>query len=102
MRGVNSVLVTLQDHATLILALLATFLGFLAAWLLRRVERLQKRVKAAERSAEEAARAASMAAPGGIDPEVVLKLLREGMPPTLDNVYALMRRRDDPAQTAPR
>jgi len=88
---VNPIITTLSDHGVLVLALLALFLGFVSTLLLRRVERLQRRLRAAERSAEEAACAAALAAPGGIDPEVVLRLLREGRPPTLDNVYALMR-----------
>ena len=33
-------------------------------------------------------------APGAIDPEAVLALLRQGHAPTLDNVYAMMRRRE--------
>ena len=37
---------------------------------------------------------AALAAPGAIDPEAVLALLRQGHAPTLDNVYAMMRRRE--------
>jgi hypothetical protein len=61
------------------------------ALLVRRVEGLQDRVARAVRAAEDAARAAALASPGGIDPEVVISLLRTGMPVTLDAVYARMR-----------
>lgn len=83
----------LQDHGAVALALLALVLGFLCSYLLRRLKVIGDRLRIAERAAEEAARAAALASPGGIDPEVVLELLREGRPPTLDNVYAAMQRR---------
>jgi hypothetical protein len=51
-------------------------------------------MKAAQAAALESARAAALAAPGAIDPEAVLALLRQGHAPTLDNVYAMMRRRE--------
>jgi hypothetical protein len=65
-------------------------------------------MKAAQAAALESARAAALAAPGAIDPEAVLALLRLGHAPTLDNVYAMMRRREadsaaqdeDPAPTS--
>jgi len=50
-------------------------------------------MKAAQAAALESARAAALAAPGAIDPEAVLALLRQGHAPTLDNVYAMMARR---------
>ncbi len=81
-------------------ALLAVALGFLCSYLLRRLSVMHKRVRIAEEAAEEAARAAALAAPGGIDPEVVMELLRDGRPPTLDNIYQLMRRRESPAEVA--
>ena len=52
-------------------------------------------MQAAQAAALESARAAALAAPGAIDPEAVLALLRLGHAPTLDNVYAMMRRRGD-------
>ena len=64
--------------------------------LLRRIERLNDRVSKAVRAAEDAARAAALASPGGIDPEVVISLLRTGMPVTLDAVYARMRESGEP------
>ena len=51
-------------------------------------------MKAAQAAALKSARAAALAAPGAIDPEAVLALLRQGHAPTLDNVYAMMRRRE--------
>ena len=66
--------------------------------LLRRIERLQDRVARAVRAAEDAARAAALASPGGIDPEVVISLLRTGMPVTLDAVYSKMRENEEAAQ----
>jgi hypothetical protein len=84
----------LQDHSVVALALLSLVLGSLCSYLLRKLNVMRDRIRVAERAAEEAARAAALAAPGGIDPEVVLELLRDGRPPTLDNVYALMQQRD--------
>ena len=91
---------TLQDHGIIAVALLAVALGFLCSYLLRRVSVMNRRLRIAEESAQEAARAAALAAPGGIDPEVVMQLLRDGRPPTLDNVYALMQSREAPAEAA--
>ncbi len=87
----------LQDHAVVAVALLAVALGFLCSYLLRRNSVLGKRLRIAETAATEAARAAALAAPGGIDPEVVMQLLRDGRPPTLDNIYALMQTREPEA-----
>ena len=90
----------LQDHGIIAVALLAVALGFLCSYLLRRVSVMNRRLRIAEEAAQEAARAAALAAPGGIDPEVVMQLLRDGRPPTLDNVYALMQSREAPAEAA--
>jgi hypothetical protein len=84
----------LQDHGVVALALLSVVLGFICSYLLRRLTVMRERMRVAEHAAEEAARAAALAAPGGIDPEAVLELLRDGRPPTLDNVYALMQQRE--------
>ena len=93
----------LQDHGVIAVALLAVALGFLCSYLLRRLSVMRRRLRVAEQAAEEAARTAALAAPGGIDPEAVMELLRDGRPPTLDNVYALMqsRERGAPAEAAP-
>ena len=78
------------------LGLLAIFEGALCAFLLRRVDILQRRLDVAVGAAEDAARAAALAYPGGIDPEVVITLLRSGQPVTLDSVYAHMERQSEP------
>ena len=80
--------------ATLILGLIAAALVLLNILLTRRVVRLRGRLRLARAAAEEAARAAAMAGPGGIDPEAVIDVLRRGVPPTLDNVYATMQRKE--------
>jgi hypothetical protein len=92
---VNSQLVGwIQDHAVLILAALAVVEGIVCMSLLRKTRHAIHEMKAAQAAAIEAARAAALAAPGAIDPEAVLALLRQGHAPTLDNVYAMMRRRE--------
>jgi hypothetical protein len=92
---VNSQLVSwIQDHSVLILAGLAVVEGIVCMSLLRKARHATHEMKAAQAAAIEAARAAALAAPGAIDPEAVLALLRQGHAPTLDNVYAMMRRRE--------
>ena len=83
-----------QDHSVLILAALAVVEGIICAALLRMARHARHEMKAAQAAALESARAAALAAPGAIDPEAVLALLRQGHSPTLDNVYAMMRRRE--------
>jgi hypothetical protein len=84
----------IQDHSVLILAGLAVVEGIICATLLRMTRHANHEMKAAQAAAIEAARAAALAAPGAIDPEAVLALLRQGHAPTLDNVYAMMRKRE--------
>jgi hypothetical protein len=92
---VSSQLVSwVQDHSVLILAGLAVVEGVICLSLLRMARHARHEMKAAQAAAIEAARAAALAAPGAIDPEAVLALLRQGHAPTLDNVYAMMRRRE--------
>jgi hypothetical protein len=92
---VNSQLVSwIQDHSVLILAALAVVEGIICLALLRMARHARHEMKAAQAAALESARAAALAAPGAIDPEAVLALLRQGHAPTLDNVYAMMRRRE--------
>ena len=74
----------------LILGVVVLLEGALCAFLLKRINRLKKRLNVAVAAAEDAARAAALASPGGIDPEVVISLLRAGQPVTLDAVYAYM------------
>jgi hypothetical protein len=72
---------------------LAVVLALLCIVLIARVERLKDRLHVAKAAAEDAAKAAALAAPGGIDPDVVADLLRTGERPTLDAVYATMQQR---------
>jgi hypothetical protein len=72
---------------------LAVVLALLCIVLIARVERLKDRLHVARAAAEDAAKAAALAAPGGIDPDVVADLLRTGERPTLDAVYATMQQR---------
>ncbi len=90
----NQLVAWIQDHSVLILAGLAVVEGIICASLLRVARHARHEMKAAQAAAIESARAAALAAPGAIDPEAVLALLRQGHAPTLDNVYALMRRRE--------
>jgi hypothetical protein len=91
----NSPLVSwIRDHSVLLLAALAVIEGLICLALLRAARHARHEMKAAQAAAIEAARAAALAAPGAIDPEAVLALLRQGHAPTLDNVYAMMRRRE--------
>jgi hypothetical protein len=84
---------SVRNQPVLAVGALAIVLGLLCIALLARVERLKDRLHIAQGAAEDAARAAALAAPGGIDPDVVLELLRTGERPTLDAVYATMQRR---------
>ena len=90
----NQLVAWIQDHSVLILAGLAVVEGIICASLLRLARHARHEMKAAQAAAIESARAAALAAPGAIDPEAVLALLRQGHAPTLDNVYAMMRRRE--------
>jgi hypothetical protein len=98
---VNAVLDLLTGHAPILLGALAIGEGILAAWLLRRNDELQLRLRRARDAADQAARVAALAAPGGIDPEVVIQLLRSGQAVTLDAVHEIMAQRDR-AEVAPR
>lgn len=97
----NQLVVWIQDHSVLILAGLAVLEGIICASLLRMARHARHEMKAAQAAAIESARAAALAAPGAIDPEAVLALLRQGHAPTLDNVYAMMRRREQESAGAP-
>ena len=93
------ILDTLRSNPAIGLALLTALLALMCAVQLARIERLKDRLHVARAAAEDAARAAALAAPGGIDDEVVLDLLSRGERPTLDNVYAAMQRRTASAGT---
>ena len=70
-----------QDHSVLILAALAVVEGLICLSLLRTARHARHEMKAAQAAALESARAAALAAPGAIDPEAVLALLRQGHAP---------------------
>jgi hypothetical protein len=91
---VNSVINIVTDHATILLAAVAIIEGVLAAWLVRRIDDMRMRLRRAREAADQAARSAALAAPGAIDPEIVIHLLRSGQAVTLDVVYELMERRE--------
>jgi hypothetical protein len=86
----SSVLDFLTGHAVWFFATAAVIEGVLAAWLLRRNDELRMRLQRTRGLAEEAARTAALTAPGGIDPEIVIQLLRSGQSATLDVVRELM------------
>ena len=90
----NTAIDFVRDHGTFLMAGLAVLEGLMVAFLIRRNERMAARLHRAREAAEDAARAAALAAPGGIDPEIVIHLLRTGQPTTLDNVHALMEQRE--------
>ena len=90
----NSVISVLTDHATILLAGVAIIEGVLAAWLIRRIDDMRMRLRRAREAADQAARTAALAAPGGIDPEIVIQLLRSGQAVTLDVVRDLMAQRE--------
>ena len=82
-----------RSQPILAIAALAVVLALLCITLIARIERLKDRLHVAQAAAEDAAKAAALAAPGGIDPDVVADILRKGERPTLDGVYATMQGR---------
>lgn len=90
----NTLADVLRTNAVLLISVVALSSLGINFWLMRKVVHVRREVQRARTAAEDAARAAALAAPGGIDPEAVIEVLRRGIPPTLDNVYALMRRRE--------
>lgn len=84
---------TVRGEPVLAVGAVAAILALLCVVLVARVERLKDRLHIAKAAAEDAAQAAAMAAPGGIDPDVVAELLRTGQRPTLDAVYEAMQLR---------
>jgi len=91
---VNAVISAITGHATILLAALAILEGILAAWLFRRNDEMRLRLRRATEAADQAARAAALAAPGAIDPEIVLQLLQSGQSVTLEVVHSLMEQRE--------
>jgi hypothetical protein len=91
---VNAVISIVTGHATILLAVLAILEGILAAWLFRRNDEMRLRLRRAREAADQAARAAALAAPGAIDPEIVIQLLQSGQSVTLEMVHSLMEQRE--------
>jgi len=91
---VNAVISIVTGHATILLAALAILEGILAAWLFRRNDEMRLRLQRAGETADQAARAAALAAPGAIDPEIVIQLLQSGQSVTLEVVHSLMEQRE--------
>src|SRR5947209_6951843 len=77
---------TFAVKAIAALAIITALSLLLCYVMYRRMRRAEVRLRRAKAAAEEAARAAALAAPGGIDPDIVLAILNQGLPPTLDNV----------------
>ena len=90
----NAVISIVTGHATILLAALAILEGILAAWLFRRNDEMRLRLRRAREAADQAARAAALAAPGAIDPEIVIQLLQSGQSVTLEVVHSLMEQRE--------
>jgi hypothetical protein len=84
---------TVRGQPVIMVGAVALILLLLCVALAARIERLKDRLHIAKAAAEDAAQAAALAAPGGIDPDVVAELLRTGERPTLDSVYTAMQRR---------
>jgi len=97
---VNSVINIVTDHATILLAAVAIIEGVLAAWLIRRIDDMRMRLRRAREAADQAAHSAALAAPGAIDPEIVIQLIRSGQSPTLDVVQSLMDQRESAEASA--
>ena len=91
--NLQHVIDTVRAQPVLAVGAVAVLLGLLCVLLVARIERLKDRLHIAKAAAEDAAQAAALAAPGGIDPEVVAELLRTGQRPTLDAVYQAMQLR---------
>ena len=89
----SAVVDALSGHAALLLGVLAIAEGILAGWLVRRNDELVLQLRRSRDAAEQAARAAALAAPGEIDPELVIHLLRSGQVVTLEAVRELMAQR---------
>ncbi len=90
----NAVINAVTGHATIVLAVVAILEGVLAAFLIRRIDDMRMRLRRARDAADQAARTAALAAPGGIDPEIVIHLLHSGQAVTLDVVHDLMAHRE--------
>lgn len=84
----------LRDNAQTLLTVAVILEAVIAILWRRQIISLKARLDSTVEAAEDAARAAALAAPGAIDPEVVLQLIRAGHTPTLDTVSEMMRRQE--------
>jgi hypothetical protein len=91
--NVQHVIDTVRGQPAIAFGVIAVVLALLCLLLAARIERLKDRLHVAQAAAEDAAKAAALAAPGGIDPDVVVTMLRRGEHPTLDAVYTTMQER---------
>ncbi|MBJ7593480.1 MAG: hypothetical protein JF886_01245 [Candidatus Dormibacteraeota bacterium] len=91
--NLQHVIDTVRAQPVIAVGVVAVLLALLCVLLVARVERLKDRLHIAKAAAEDAAQAAALAAPGGIDPDVVAELMRTGQRPTLDAVYEAMQLR---------
>ncbi len=91
--NVQHVVDTIRTQPVIMVGAVAVLLALLCVVLVGRIEKLKDRLHIAQAAAEDAAQAAALAAPGGIDPDVVADLLRTGERPTLDAVYIAMQQR---------
>ena len=90
----NQVISAVTGHAAILLAVVAILEGILAAWLFRRNDEMRVKLRRAREAADQAARVAALAAPGAIDPEIVIQLLKSGQSVTLEVVHSLMEQRE--------
>ncbi|HEX6538590.1 MAG TPA: hypothetical protein VF155_05370 [Candidatus Dormibacteraeota bacterium] len=97
----NTIFHVLRDNAAVIAGIVAVVSLLINVLLSRRIARLHANLGESRLAAEEAARLAALSHPGGIDPEAVIEVLRRGIPPTLDNVYSVMRRRQQMREAEP-
>lgn len=97
----NTIFSVLRDNAAYIAGIIAVVSLLINVLLSRRIARLRVNLDESRVAAEEAARLAALSHPGSIDPEAVIEVLRRGIPPTLDNVYSVMRRRQQTREPEP-
>ena len=82
-------------HSTAgVLTLVVVVETLIIVFLMARTIRVRAHLIRAEKYASDSAKAASLAVPGGIDSEVVMKLLRTGKPVTVDTVFEAMEQRE--------
>lgn len=96
-----SIFSTLSRDSTSVLVLIIAVEAIIIVALISRQVRLHRTLAKARKLAEDSAKAAALAVPGGIDPEVVMNLLKAGKPVTVDTVYAAMEAQHRQQQQQP-